>query len=309
MPPANRRTLITFVLLAMLAAPGASFGQAPPGNGKEQPKPLPDEFRALLKEVEEAYKAPLEVDKDVLDELRKQYRSPSPEREVKIFKEIRRLYATNPEIEEAILVELRRAYQQPSVEQEERVFAAIRRGGQLPPGTVPASIQAEQATKLFRKLDQNGDGMLSGDEMPDTLRGQLARWDQNGDKAIEFAEYWPYYQAHLKHISDGVASGEIPLKLPKGAILTDTSAARAEEPRPAARAAGQPQPKLPDWFYQYDLDGDGQVGLYEWRKKGGAIKDFLAMDRNGDGFLEAKELLAFLAEQQSRAGAKSSPRR
>jgi EF hand len=299
MRPNQFWALTTFTLLSVFVAAISSRGQSPP----EKPKQVTDEFRAILKEVEEAYKAPLEVDKDVLDELRKQYRSPTPEREMKIFREIRRLYATTPELEEIILREIRAAYQQPTAEQEERVFAAIRRGGQLPLGTVPISVQAEAAAKLFRKLDINGDGVLNADEIPEPLSSQLAKWDVNRDRSISYEEYTPYYQASLKLISDGVASGEIPLRLPKAAAAPDP--APAEKPRAPVT---KPVPGVPDWFAQYDLDGDGQVGLHEWRKKGGAIKDFVAMDQNGDGFLTAKELLAYLADQATKRTDRTRPR-
>ena len=47
-----------------------------------------------------------------------------------------------------------------------------------------AQTQAGQAEKLFRRLDRNGDGVLSADEMPDTLRNERFRWDANRDGAI-----------------------------------------------------------------------------------------------------------------------------
>jgi hypothetical protein len=286
-----------------LACPPQGFGQEAPA------KPPPDEFRALVKTVEEAYKAPLEVDKNVLDELRKQYRDPTPDREAKIVREIRRAYVTTPAQEDAIVRELRRAYGNPSPEQEARVFEEIQRGGLLPPGTVSADAQAERAAKLFRKLDRNQDGVLNSEEMPEFLRSQLRDWDRNRDGVIDPTEYLAYFQASLQWVADRVATGEIPIKLPKGVVPTPTpletgtKSAGADVPKPmAAGRPGPTSPELPEWFTRLDEDGDGQVGLYEWKKAGRPIAEFLEMDRNHDGFIEAKELLAHLAEHPSFQG-------
>src|SRR5262245_18242961 len=108
---------------------------------ESKPKPPPDEFKAIVNALEEAYKAPFEVDEDILDELRKIYRNPTPESEGKIFREIRRLYNTTAEQEDSILSELRRAYSDPTGEQESRVFQLIRRNGQLPLGAISAQTQ------------------------------------------------------------------------------------------------------------------------------------------------------------------------
>lgn len=302
------RMAVAAAFLLVFAAPRAR-AQAPPA------KPAPDEFRALVKVVEQAYKAPFEADKDVLDELRKQYRDPSPDRETKILREIRRAYVTTPAQEDAIVRELRRAYRDPSADQEARVFEEIRRGGPLAPGTISPDSQVERAAKMFRKLDRNGDGVLSSDEMPEFLRSQLRDWDRNRDGAIDATEYLAYFQASLKWVADRVASGEIPIKLPKGAAPV------APPPEPTAKAAAPPAPspavpgrqppaqaQLPDWFTKLDADGDGQVGLYEWKKAGRPIAEFLEMDRNHDGFLEAKELLAYLAEHPSPSAAERKRR-
>jgi len=292
----NLLALVATLALGLVAGTRPAAAQEPPA------KPPPDEFRVMLKEVEEAYKAPREVDKDVLDELRKQYRDPKPELEAKIFREIRRLYVTTPGQEDAIVRELRRAYQQPSPEQEARVFQQIRRGGQLPPGTVPPDIQAERAAKTFRKFDRNGDGLLTSDEMPEFLRAQVGQWDRDGDGSIDRSEYIAYFQTSLKWVSGKVASGEIPINLPKAAIpdLPAETTARAISTEPPAKSPQAPaspaQAKLPDWFAKLDEDGDGQVGLYEWKKAGRPIAEYLDMDRNHDGFLESKELLVYLSE-------------
>jgi len=68
---------------------------------------------------------------------------------------------------------------------------------------------------------------------------------------------------------------------------------REEERRPVVYRAGKLPKGLPSWFEKLDLDGDGQVALYEWKKAGRPVKEFLAMDQNGDGFLTVEEVLRF----------------
>lgn len=288
------------LLLLLLAGTTEALGQ-PPGMPK-RPQAPPDDEKAILNEIKEAYKAPFEVHEDVLKELRKNYQQPTPEREDKIFRELRRLYLMTPEQEAAILREIRRAYQQPTAAQEERIFREIGRAERLPEGAVPATVQAEQARKLFLRLDLNGDGVLSAEEAPDILRGERARWDGNRDGFIDPGEYWTYYQGRLESLSEQVAAGEIDLGLKRGGPGQSPVPAPKVEPRPAVNRPGPVPAGLPDWFARLDTDRDGQVGLYEWRRAGRPLNEFLGMDANDDGFLTAEELRRHLAQQpQNRA--------
>src|SRR5262245_39459289 len=88
-------TVTAFGLGLGTAAAQVKVIQIEGATGKVITPDRPDETKAMLKEIQEAYKAPLEVDKDIRDELRKQYQNPSPEREQKILREARRLYATS----------------------------------------------------------------------------------------------------------------------------------------------------------------------------------------------------------------------
>jgi hypothetical protein len=301
--PAMRTSNQLGILLAsILVVLGPTHLLAQPASGEKKQKPPPDEFKSIVSVIEDAYKAPFEVDKDILDELRKQYRDPKPEREGKIFREIRRLYTTTAEQEDSILSELRRAYAAPSAEQEERLFFVIRRNGQVPLGTIPMQVQGELAAKLFRRLDRNEDGILQNEEMSELLQGQRSTWDQNRDGLISPEEYMGYYQAHLGSVSERVASGEIQIKLPRQlSQFTPTSPqpsiAPGESPRPIETRPAGPAPQLPRWFFEFDLNVDGQIGLYEWKKVGRPIAEFTAMDGNQDGFLEAKELEQYLGQQ------------
>lgn len=280
---ANQLVMLGGVLGLLWVGTAPVFGQAP------------DEEREILKEIKEAYKAPFEVHEDVLKELRKSYQQPTPEREAKIFKELRRLYDLTPDTEQAILTEIRRAYDEQSPVQEERLFREIRRADPLPEGTVPDSVQANQVKKLFQKLDRNGDGLLSPDELPDFLRNDRARWDSNRDGFIDLNEYASYYQGRLRWLSDQVSNGQIDLGLKRGGPVVNTRV--EEESRPTVFRAGRLPRGIPDWFVQLDKDGDGQIGLYEWRKGNRPLEEFFKMDRNDDGFVTIDEVMRYLAQQ------------
>jgi hypothetical protein len=263
-------------------------------------KPPPDEMQYLIRLVERSHEDPARVDERILSDLRKQYTDQNSDREAGILRMVRRVYATTPLIEERIVREMHSAYKVQSAEQEERVLEAVRRGGVLPPGTVPPEVAAEQASRLFRRLDRDGNGKLSPDEMPESLKNQVATWDRNRDGLIDEAEYTSYFQASLKTVAAGVASGEIPVRQPRppGVTPPQAGSVRSTSPSPPAqpRAPAVAAAKVPDWFLKLDEDGDGQVGLYEWKKAGRSVAEFLALDLNHDGFIEAKELLAYMAE-------------
>lgn len=283
------------VVLVGLAAATDVLAQGKSGK-KSGPKPLNEE-KEILSQIKDAYKASSEVPKDVLKELRKSYQQPSANRETKILKELQRLYQMTPEQEDAILHAVRQAAQQPSAEQEDRLFAMLRGMERLPEGAVPSSVQMAKAQKMFPKLDRNGDGLLAADELPDSLRNDQARWDSNRDGFIDAGEYWAYYQGRLRALSEQVAAGQVDLGGRQGGpVLAPAPVVPEEEGRPPVYRAGHLPPGLPDWLVRLDRDGDGQVGLYEWKTAGRPLQEFFSMDRNDDGFLTLDEMLRYLAQ-------------
>ena len=155
-------------------------------------------------------------------------------------------------------------------------------------------MQSEQAGKMFRRLDADGDGRLSPEEMPEALKSERARWDRDRDGVIDFDEYWAYYQARLRWLSDEVAAGRIDLGMKRGGPMIPKE---EEDARPTVYRAGKLPKGLPPWFEQLDLNKDGQVSLAEWRNAGKPVKEFAAMDRNDDGLLTPEEVLRFMAQQ------------
>jgi Ca2+-binding EF-hand superfamily protein len=159
-----------------------------------------------------------------------------------------------------------------------------------PPPAAPPEAGIDvgpQAEAAFRQMDTNGDGVLDYDEMDDGLRAERDKWDANGDGFIDLAEFKEYYKARLALFRQ--AARRAP-PAPPPAKGNGKMGQKVAERMPDPFAPELP-PGLPDWFRQYDTDGDGQIGLYEWKAAGQPIAKFLEMDLNRDGFLTPDEVL------------------
>jgi Ca2+-binding EF-hand superfamily protein len=146
---------------------------------------------------------------------------------------------------------------------------------------------AHEAEKMFNHLDRDGNGYLSADEMPDPLRATLRRWDKNGDGVISLDEYRAYFPHRLEWLHREYQK----LMEPTPAIEIRP----ADDAKPRVARAGKLPPGLPPWFEQVDIDGDGQIALFEWRRAGWPVEEFQKLDLNDDGFIVPEELLKLLA--------------
>jgi Ca2+-binding EF-hand superfamily protein len=217
-----------------------------------------------------------------------------------------------------------------------------------PPGAAPGGAQDPAVAvknwidERFRKLDRNGDGFLSFDEMTENLRAEKDKWDVNKDGVIDLDEWREYVAAFgpsQRHLAtdpnkplrvpgrDGLV--QVPPRDPQGAgagrpkrnqgggrpPFNDPNFANRGgnpgEPRPQVAArppfndsrsphrnkkTAQPGAirlprNIPLWFKEYDIDGDGQVALYEWKAKKDDVREFRKYDLNGDGFITVEELI------------------
>lgn len=127
------------------------------------------------------------------------------------------------------------------------------------------------AGALFELLDVNGDGQLTADELPTVLRLQLSK-----DASLDSPAFAAYFQVAV-----------FQAELTRGASLNAFRSAAA----------------MPS-FESLDTDGDGQVGLYEWRAAGRSLAEFRRLDTDGDGLLTRREMQV---EMPLRASSFSTP--
>jgi Ca2+-binding EF-hand superfamily protein len=167
------------------------------------------------------------------------------------------------------------------------------RGGDQGPGGRGANVD-DMAEAQFKQLDKNNDGFLNTDEMPAGLRSQLARYDSNHDNLIDLQEFKAY-------LRDQSRQGGMNMNQPAMYELANIPEPE-EEKRPVVYNAKNYPKELPAWFKQLDVDNDGQIALYEWRRSGRSIEEFMAMDRNEDGFLTIEEVLYAVARRSTKSG-------
>jgi Ca2+-binding EF-hand superfamily protein len=151
------------------------------------------------------------------------------------------------------------------------------------------------AETMFRQLDQNQDGYLNSDEMPEALRTELDKWDTDKNGLIDLNEFKAYFQARIQQfVADRNAAGG-------GWWGGGWGGGDSGQPEPPEEERKVPivyrmdnLPKeLPAWFTQYDSNRDAQISLAEWRANGRSIDEFRKIDRNDDGFLTVDEVLRY----------------
>lgn len=140
----------------------------------------------------------------------------------------------------------------------------------------------EEADKIFRVLDGNGDGVLERDEMTTKLKGERDRADTDLNGRIDKEEYRLYFQYRVQVSVETAAKSD------------DKSARNAD----SKSTKLQTESELPKWFAELDLDTDKQVALHEWRKAGRSLDAFMEMDLNDDGLLTSDEYIRFAAAKE-----------
>lgn len=134
-----------------------------------------------------------------------------------------------------------------------------------------------RAERYFKELDRDNSGSLSEEE--------VRRADDRIQERME--------AAGLK-LRPGLNQSDFA----KFAEKVDEARQKERESRGDGDRGMSSKPKekqkvnvaLPTTYVATDKDGDGQIGLYEWERA--KFAEFRALDRNGDGFLSPRELIA-----------------
>jgi hypothetical protein len=167
----------------------------------------------------------------------------------------------------------------------------------------------DRARDSFKRLDKNNDGVLNAEELEAMARfgsplanaTEREKYDLNKDGVIDLNEYLEYSKARATVRSEGKDGGKGD-KGSKGEKSQGYTGRGLDEEKPRVVVPEEKRityrygslPKdLPAWYAELDKDKDGQIGLYEWRAAGKDVKDFVAMDANGDGFITVEEYYRF----------------
>jgi len=147
----------------------------------------------------------------------------------------------------------------------------------------------DPAVRAFTDLDLNRDGFLNAEEIAfaKQFKNEWKKWDADADGLISLDEWKVYWRQ--KNMGPGVLVKKNPSE-------QETESAKKPldnkiDAKVVQAQVSKTPPVLPAWFAQIDLDKDGQISLYEWKKAGKDIEEFLKLDLNDDGFLTAKEVL------------------
>jgi Ca2+-binding EF-hand superfamily protein len=149
----------------------------------------------------------------------------------------------------------------------------------------------EDADKVFRVLDRNGDGDLDRDELTIFLRDEKVRIDTDGNGRISKDEYREYFRRKATAKAESLIAAKNG-ENPKGA------------PADTKTAAKTVKNGLPDWFTTLDTDKDGQISLFEWRQGGKPTELFQEMDLDNDGLITREEYLRYVKMKEIEANQK-----
>ena len=165
------------------------------------------------------------------------------------------------------------------------------------------------ARHCLRKHDVNGDGILQKDEWM-AMNGHPERIDSDQDGIItldELANWFADYQrrsgssgpSDQRLVAENAAAteaasqdaGDLEAGSPESETRQSTNGTERHRDQKFYVSAKRLPAGLPDWFFERDKDGDGQLTQSEFSTTGvtSEVAEFEKYDANRDGVLTAKE--------------------
>lgn len=144
--------------------------------------------------------------------------------------------------------------------------------------------EREPVAELFRRFDANADGKITLDELPEPMRERMQpAFERLGKEELTREEFTGILsrfgqqdrldRENARREGDRPRNGERPMERPEGFRRPDS-------------------PPRPGVFRLLDADGDGRISREELDDAAERLKE---LDRNGDGYLEPREMFGFQA--------------
>jgi Ca2+-binding EF-hand superfamily protein len=191
------------------------------------------------------------------------------------------------------------------------------------PSELPAQSSEPKTTqaRLFAFLDQNRNGVIDPAEfkhVPLPMRVWLAEIGIDSTKPFSQAQFLKLAPRMMQAIRAGRHAGRektpsrsvslisLPSRTSRlvtsGNTVSPSTSSISSTSSNRGLSSVSSMLTLPSSYSEGDIDGDGQIGMYEWKKwKKSTLSQFLKLDRNDDGFLTPREL------RSTPSGSSSSP--
>ena len=160
------------------------------------------------------------------------------------------------------------------------------------------------ADSMFARYDRNQNGVLDKEEWESSRFAQGA--DRNDDGKVtkdELTAQMAEFSGRRSRESDGGSSEA------DNSRDSDSGNSNGRRSYRFRRAPERLPPGLPDWFAQYDVNGDGQVAMVEYSTSwsDSKVQEFLRYDLNHDGLITPRECLGAPSTTGELAGTGDRP--